>query len=299
MIPVWSPGCLAARAGATSPAMLVVVSAVLFVISFAAAAAAYRPMGQLIRWEEGVFATVLRDKLLLDVRPRTATILTGLGVGFLALFGYGVSGSFLGAVFGAAAGALLPVAILRYLARRRLARLEGQLVGGVQTLASGVRAGLNLVQSMQLVARDGPVPLRQEFAHLLREYEYGVSLDEAMNNAAGRIGSGDFRLLFSALHTHRERGGDVGQTLDRIAESIREIQRLESRAKALTAQGRATARWLGAMPGVVMLIFYLLVDSEGMISLFTEAPGKLILVGIVVLNIIGFLWIKKIVSIDI
>lgn len=278
---------------------LVLVSAAMFAIFFAAVVVAYRPIGQVIRWQEWVFANVLQDKLLLDVRPRVVTMLTCMGIVLLALIGYAMSGSFLGAAFGAAAGIFLPVLTMRRLAMRRLTRLEGQLVVGVQTLASGVRAGLNLVQSMQLVARDGPVPLRQEFEHMLREYEFGIPLDEAMNKAAGRIGSHDFRLLFSALQTHRERGGDLGQTLDRIAESIREIQRLDARAKALTAQGRATARWLGAMPGAVMLILYLIVDADGVISMFTDMLGKLILVVIIILNIIGFLWIKKIVAIDI
>ena len=289
----------AAEVASSGTTSLVIVSAALFAIFFAAAVVAYKPLGQVIRWQEWVFANVLQDKLLLDVRPRVATMLTFMGIVLLTLIGYAASGSFLGAAFGAAAGIFLPVLTMRRLAIRRLTRLEGQLVVGVQTLASGVRAGLNLVQSMQLVARDGPAPLRQEFEHMLREYEFGVPLDEAMNKAAGRIGSNDFRLLFSALQTHRERGGDLGQTLDRIAESIREIQRLDARARALTAQGRATARWLGAMPGAIMLILYLIVDADGVISMFTDMLGKLILVVIVILNVIGFLWIKKIVSIDI
>ena len=162
-----------------------------------------------------------------------------------------------------------------------------------------MRAGLNLVQSMQLLAQDGPPPLRQEIAHLLREYEYGVPLEGAMDSAAARIGSGDYRLLFAALQTHRERGGDLGETLDRIGDSIREIQRLENRIKTLTAEGRATARWLGAMPLVVMAIIYFLVSPEGVVAMFSEGLGKLMILAIVALNLVGFLWIRKIVNVDI
>ncbi|MBL7134915.1 MAG: type II secretion system F family protein, partial [Phycisphaerae bacterium] len=189
--------------------------------------------------------------------------------------------------------------VLKYLTYKRLNKLEAQLVPGIQTLASGVRAGLNLVQAMGLVAEEGTVPLRQEFRHLLREYEFGISLEDAMDNASDRIGSGDFTLLFAALQTHRERGGNLGETLDRIGESIREIQRLENRVKTLTAQGRATARWLGAMPVVVLLIMYFLVDREGVKALFTEDMGNVILFGIIVLTVLGFLWIRKIVAVDV
>jgi tight adherence protein B len=276
-----------------------VASALLFVLTAAVVWLGYRPVRQLIAWQKHRFRTVLQRQLLMATTPTTAMALSAAVAAALAAFGYTITGSALGAGIGLLVGVLLPNAMLRILSRRRLARLEDQLVGGIQTLVAGVRAGLNLVQAMELVARDGPDPIRQEFSHLLREYEYGVPLDEAMRNAAARIGSGDYRLLFAALQTHRERGGDLGATLDRIADSIREIQRLEKRVQTLTAQGRATARWLGAMPAVVFAILYLLVDKAGVRALFTDDLGKLIVAVIVALNLVGFLWIRKIVSIDI
>ena len=193
---------------------------------------------------------------------------------------------------------LLPGLYIRWLTKKRLQKLEEQLVGAVQTLASGVRAGLNLVQGMQMVSRDAPVPIKQEFAHLVQEYEYGIPLDEAMNNAATRIGSSDFRLLFTALHTHRERGGDLGETLDRIAFSIREIQRLENKVRTETARGRATARWLGALPAIVLFMLFL-ISRDTVVLMFTDQIGKVLLAAVIVLNLVGYLWIRKIMAIDI
>jgi tight adherence protein B len=248
--------------------------------------------------QERQFDEVLRRKLLLDISPRSGVVLSlGVTLG-LTIWLYTLTESVLGGLIGLAIGLTLPSLVLRYLRRQRLAKLETQLVDGIHTLASGVRAGLNLVQAMQLVARDGPVPMRQEFRHLLQEYEFGIPLEEAMNNAAYRIGSGDYRLLFAALETHRQRGGDLGETLDRIAASIREIQRLENRVKALTAEGRTTARWLGAMPIVVMGILYFVVDAAAVRELFADPLGKVIVLAIIILNVIGFLWIRKIVSLD-
>ncbi len=282
-----------------NPYWLAATSAVLAVLVGGMAYLGYRPLGALIIRQEQQYDAVLRGKLLLDIRPRTATILAMAGVAVMSGVGYLFSANIFGALIGLALGAALGPLSMRYLQRRRLAKLEDQLVGGIQSLGSGVRAGLNLIQAMELVARDGLVPLRQEFRHLLREYEYGIPLEEAMDNAAARIGSGDFRLLFAALQTHRQRGGDLGETLDRIASSIREIQRLESRVEALTAQGRATARWLGAMPIVVLLILNFIMGDQPIKQLFDDSLGKLIILAIVVLNVIGFLWIRKIVSLDI
>ena len=275
-----------------------VTSVLLAACGAAAVYFGWPPLRALILRQETQYDEVLRSSLLLNIRPRAITAASACAVVLLGGLGFLASGSWIALLLAVAAGAVLPGVFLKYMRRRRLAKLEDQLVVGITTLTAGVRAGLNLVQAMQLVARDGPAPLCQEFRHLLGEYEFGVPLDEAMEKAAVRIGSGDFRLLFAALQTHRQRGGDIGETLDRIADSIREIQRLEKRVETLTAQGRATARWLGVMPLIIGGIYYL-IDAAGVIALFSESSGNLVLLVVIVLNIAGFLWIKKMVSIDV
>ena len=274
-------------------------TAAVFAITAAAVFVGFRPFVAMVRLRQLRYASVLRNNLLLNINPRTTTILSAVVVAAFGAIGYALSNSATGAMVAAAGGMFLPGMVLHWLQRRRRGRLEEQLVNGIQTLAASVQAGLNLVQAMELIRTDGPAPLKQEFAHLLREYEYGVPLEEAMNNAAARIGSSDFGLLFSALRTHRERGGDLAETLGRIAQTIREVQRLQNRVKTLTAQGRAAARWLSVMPVVVLAIFYFLIPSSGIKMLFTENAGKLLLAVILLLNIAGYLGIKKVVSIDI
>jgi tight adherence protein B len=277
----------------------ILVSAAIFLLVAAAGWLGHRPVASIIRRQERRYEEVLQRRLLIDIRPRAVTLGGAVAMLVLAMLGYALSMSWLGAAIGVAIGAAAPPVGMWLLRKRRLEQLERQLVSGIRTLASGVRAGLNLVQSMQLLANDGPPPLRQEIAHLLREYEYGMPLEDAMDAAAARIGSGDYRLLFAALQTHRQRGGDLGQTLDRIGESVREIQRLEDRVRTLTAQGRATARWLGAMPLAVMAIIYFLVNPEGVMAMFSEPLGKLMILAIAALNLAGFLWIRKIVNVDV
>jgi tight adherence protein B len=273
-------------------------SLVMFLMTVAAIFMGIRPLLAHVQRQEEQFDRVLRGNLLLKVAPRTATWVSVAAMVLLGVAGYAITGSAFGAIVVGVLAAFLPSMTLRMLRQRHLAKLERQLVSGIQTLGSGVRAGLNLVQSMGLVARDGPSPLRDEFAHLLREYEYGTPLEEAMDKCATRIGSGDFRLLFAALQTHRERGGDLGETLDRIADSIREIQRLESRVETLTAEGRANSRMLGMLVVAALGILYL-IDANGVKSLFEDDIGKVIIGIMVFLNVVGFLWIRWIIAIDI
>jgi tight adherence protein B len=277
---------------------LLLGSVVMFLAILAAVAIGANPLLVAIRRREREYDEVFNRALLLEISPRLVTLVTAITMAFLGGLLFSITQSVLGLAAGLALGAMAPTLLIRRLKRKRVRQLEEQLVSVIQTLASGVRAGLNLVQAMQMIARDAPKPTRQEFAHLLREYEYGTPLDEAMTNAGTRIGSNDYQLLFAALQTHRQRGGDLGETLDRIAESIREIQRLERRVETLTAQGRATARWLGAMPLAVLAISYLVMGDQVRL-LFTESAGNLILMIVLVMNLLGWLWIRKIMAVDI
>ena len=280
------------------PALRVGLGALIFVAVTGVVYFWWGPLRRFIEKQEAGYDVVLHRSLLMNVSARTVTLL-GLGaVALLAIIGYALFETLLAAAIGAAIGASVPALLLRFLKQRRLRRLEDQLVDGVQTLSSGVRAGLNLIQAMQLLARSGVRPISEEFAHLLREYEHGMSIERAMANTVQRMESSNYRLLFSALLTHRERGGDLGETLDRIADSIREIHRLEKRVETLTAPGRAAARWMGAMPAVILGILYV-IDPYSVSLLWTEDVGKLILGAIIALNVIGFMWIRKIVAIDI
>jgi tight adherence protein B len=277
------------------------VSTTIFVAvaTFTAVMLGYRPMRSLIRRQEAQFDRVLCKQMLRDFSPRMGVILTGVAIVVMGILGFLIGGLVV-AILLMFLTALAPAGYLGLMRWRHLKKLEEQLVPSVQTLASGVRAGLNLVQAMELVAREGPEPIRNEFVHLLREYEFGMGLEDTMHNAIERIGSSDFRLLFSALLTHRQRGGDLGETLDRIAESLREIQRLEGQVIALTAQGRATARFMGAMPVLMLLAMYFLFGAaEGVSAMFTTGLGKVMLLGMLVLNVSGFLWIRKIMQVDI
>jgi len=277
------------------------ISATLFVCAatFTSVMVGYRPLLSLIAWQEAQFDRVLCKQMLRDTSPRLAVILTGVAIFVMGALGFLVGGLFVAFLL-MGLTALAPAGYLGFMRYRHLKKLEEQLVPAVQTLASGVRAGLNLVQAMALVAREGPEPIRNEFVHLLREYEFGMGLEDAMYNAIDRIGSSDFRLLFSALLTHRQRGGDLGETLDRIAESLREIQRLEGQVVALTAQGRATARFMGAMPFLMLFLMYFLFGAaEGVSAMFTTFLGKVILIAMLVLTVSGFLWIRKIMQVDI
>ncbi len=251
-----------------------------------------------LRRQEQWYERVLNQQLLIDIDPRVAVGMSIMTIVITGMIGYILMEDMLWAFVGAAAGLILPNLVVRHLEQRRAAKLNEQIVDGIVSLASGVRAGLNLVQSMELLVRNSTGPIKQEFAQLLREYSMGMDLNQAMRNAANRIQLSSYRLLFTAIEMHRLRGGDTGESLDRIAESIREIQRLEGKLEAMTAQPRMQANMMAALPPIIIAILAWIAPEEvGM--LFTEPIGRVLLLIIAAMILAGFFWIRRIMNVDV
>jgi tight adherence protein B len=260
----------------------------------------------IVRRQEALFHSGLVELFLFDVTPRQLTYLMFGGAvvaGVLfALIAVSFDASFAGAcvafLAGVFAGFWVPQLVILVMQRRRRQRLNEQLIDGLVTLANGMRAGLNLVQSMRLIEQNAQPPISQEFGLMLREFEHGTSVDEVLRRAGSRIKLHHYKLLFAAMETARVRGGNLPETLDRLGEALREIMRLEEKIRALTAENRTSARYMALMPAVVLVIYYF-IDASWVATLFEETLGLFLLLIAVVLNLVGFLWIRKIVTFEI
>lgn len=133
---------------------------------------------------------------------------------------------------------------------------------------------------------------------MLREFEHGASVDEVLRQAGVRIKLHHYKLLFAAMETARARGGNLPNTLDRLGEALREIMRLEEKIRSLTAENRTSARYMALMPAVVLVIYYF-IDPSWVQTLVEETWGLFLLLIAIALNLIGFLWIRKIVTFEI
>ena len=264
------------------------------------------PLGRLIRRQEAEFHQALVELFLFDVTSRqltyvmiAASLVAGLMLSLLVVHaGAGNTGAIMMFAVGLVLGYWVPRGVIFMLQRRRRDRLNLQLVDGLVTLANGMRAGLNLVQSMRLIEDNTEPPISQEFGLMLREFEHGASVEEVMRRASGRIKLHHYRLLFAAMQTARMRGGNLPETLDRLGESLREIMRLEEKVRALTAQNKMSAIMMGCMPAVILGIYYMIEESWVEV-LFNNQWGMLLLAVAVVFNLTGFLWIRKIVTFEI
>ncbi len=192
----------------------------------------------------------------------------------------------------------LPRLLLRSLRRRRLNKFNFQLEDALGIMSSALKAGFSINQALEEVAEQNQHPIAVEFRLLIQEIRLGVPLDQALDTMCRRLGSDDFELVATAITTARQTGGELTGTLDRVAGLIRERVRIANKVRAVTAMGRLQAVMIGAMPFVLMFGMSL-VAPRMMDMFFSSVLGLVSIVLVVVLDIAGFLVIRKITTIEV
>jgi tight adherence protein B len=252
-----------------------------------------------ISQERGVYERVVGKelyRLFLDISPQEF-VLIHLFV-FLASIGLGVVffGGIFGGIFGAFFGFMAPRIWLKKKWRDRVKKINEQVEEAMVYMANAFKANPSLPEAIADVTNSMPPPISQELQVLLREYKLGTPLDQCLIRLQSRMPARNLELAISALLVGRTVGGNIPKILDDIANTIRESYRLERVIDTQTAQGKMQAWVMGAMPAVVIGVFYLL-DPELITPLFESWVGYIIIAVAVVLNIIGVAFILKIVNI--
>jgi len=181
---------------------------------------------------------------------------------------------------------------------KRGQKFDAQLTEALNGLANSLKAGMSLPQAVEQVARSSPAPMSEEFNTVMREYELGKPIEQAFEDLGGRVDSRNFALAVAAFRVGKERGGNLSVVFEKIANSIREIYRIEEHVRTVTTQGRSSARFMTTMPAVFLVLLYFM-DSEGMTRLFTDSIGVGILTVVFLINVLCHLWIRRILAVDI
>lgn len=188
--------------------------------------------------------------------------------------------------------------VRRRVERRRM-QIEDQLADAMVSLASAIKAGLSLGQAIEILADQCPRPICEEFRQMVGEYQMGKPLERVLIETRDRLKSENFALFAAAMQASRESGGRLNETVERIAHSVMELQRLERKIFSETAQARTSAVYMALAPIVVMLMYYFFIDPLNTERLFTTVPGQLILCASLVLNVVAYLWARAILNADI
>lgn len=191
-----------------------------------------------------------------------------------------------------------PRFLVAWIKKKRERKFEEQLPDALLMIAGSLRAGASLSVAMESMVSESRPPVSQEFELMLREQRLGVDMDTALQNMERRMPLQDFIMVVSGMRISREVGGNLADTLEGIADTLRRKLTMEGKIQALTAQGRMQGIVMTCLPLFLMFILKYM-EPEAMAPLFNTWYGWITLGVIVIAEFVGYFFIRKIVNIDV
>jgi len=191
-----------------------------------------------------------------------------------------------------------PAWLLQRRRRKRAAEFRKGLVELTVGLANGLRGGGALGQTLAHVARDLRGVVGEEIDLLLDEHRVGVEFAECFENLRKRMPSEDMNLLATAIRLTLSTGGSLAEVLDKMTTMMRERYDFDERLKTMTAQGRFEALAMGLAPIAAFGILFL-IDRSMVEPLYLTVIGRTAIGAVLFLELIGFYFINKIVTIEV
>lgn len=237
-------------------------------------------------------------KMFLFIDAKRIFLVNVLAIVLVPTIVYLFFGNVFYALLSAVGVVALPKILYWHMSRRRLQAFEAALPDSIAQIAGGMRSGATLPIAIETMVNETKGPIAQEFSLLLREVRVGIGLDEAFENLGNRVPCPDLALVISAARIARDVGGNLAEIFERLAATLREKAAMEGKIKALTSQGKLQGWVVGLLPiGMMFVLFQM--EPEAMYPLFNSIFGWGTLAVVIVLEFLGMLVIRKIVSIDV
>ncbi|MFD1735262.1 type II secretion system F family protein [Bacillus salitolerans] len=221
-------------------------------------------------------------------------IITAFSGGLLLL----ISGNIVFLLIGGVLGFFAPKMYLKRLQKKRIVAFNESLADMITTVVGSLRAGFSFPQALKTVVEEAHSPIKEEMETVLREMQYGSSIDEALHALKERMPSEDLDLMIQAIVIQRQVGGNLATVLDKIVETIRDRTKIQRQIVTLTAQGRLSGIVIGLLPIILACILYL-IEPNYIGTLFTNPIGLIMLGAGLVSGTIGFICIKKLTTIEV
>jgi tight adherence protein B len=198
----------------------------------------------------------------------------------------------------AAIGGAAPIAWLLRRRSNRMKRFEEQFPEALDLLSRAIRAGHAFQTAMGMVAEELPTPVGPEFKTTFEQQNFGLPLRDALDGLALRVPILDVRFFITAVMIQRDTGGNLSEILDNLGHVVRERFKIRRQIRVHTAHGRFTAYVLLALPAVLAVVLNF-INPDHMQLLFREHMGHMMLAGTIVLQTIGYFWIRQVIKIEV
>jgi len=203
-----------------------------------------------------------------------------------------------GWLVGGGIGFAMPFGFLKTKRTRRMRVFEEAFPEALDLVSRALKAGHAFATGLKMVADEMPDPVGTEFRKTFDEQNFGLPLKDALGNLTVRMPSLDVRFFATAVLIQRETGGNLSEILENLAHVVRERFKILRQVRVYTAHGRLTGYVLVALPAF-LAIALAFINPEHMQLLFQERLGHMMLGATVIMQTIGYFWIKQVVKIEV
>jgi tight adherence protein B len=193
---------------------------------------------------------------------------------------------------------MVPLLVVKAKKQKKSTLIEQQMPEVMDLLSRSLRAGHTLPSAFELAGRETPHPLGTELSIVYEEQRLGIGLNGALQDMVKRVDSHNLRYFVTGVLIQSETGGSLAELMEKISNLIRDRLKLRLKVQSLTAEGRASAVMLCALP-IVLFLFLYLSRPQYIMVLFSDPLGKKLLIGALASMFLGILWIRKIIQIKI
>ena len=209
------------------------------------------------------------------------------------------TGSFaLSFAIGVFAGAGIPHLVVSWFIKRRTTQFNAKFADAIDLLVRGLRSGLPVTETLNVVSQEVPGPVGQEFKGIVERIRIGRTMEESLQETADRLGIPEFNFFCITLAIQRETGGNLAETLSNLGDVLRKRSQMKLKIKAMSSESKASAYIVGSLPFIVFVLIWW-VNPSYLAGFFTD--DRLIVAGLggMVWMSIGAFIMAKMVSFEI
>jgi tight adherence protein B len=191
---------------------------------------------------------------------------------------------FLAPVFGVAAAYLGPRWWVGRKRKKYQSKFLDELPNAVEAIVRGVKTGLPLNDSIRVVAKDAKEPVKSEFARVLDQQAFGMSMTEAVGVLLDRVPLPEVNFFVVVITVQQQAGGNLSEALSNLAKVLRNRKKMKQKIKAMSSEAKASAGIIGSLPFVVGILVSI-TSPTYLLPLFSSTLGHIWLgIGILMLS---------------
>ena len=234
----------------------------------------------------------------LDIQPKVfwiASGITGVAIAIATFVSMPDVPPFVPLLLGFAGGLGLPKWVLKFLTKRLQNKFLAEFANAIDVIVRGVKSGLPLNECLGIISRESADPIAGEFKELVEQQRVGVPLSEAFERMMQRVPLSEVKFFAIVVGIQQQAGGNLSEALGNLAGVLRARKSMQMKVKALSAEAKASAAVLGALPFIVMVLVY--ISTPAYISILWETTmGQFIMLCAGFWMMCGFLMMRKMIN---